>query len=76
MMLAFIECKNGLHEPTAGTAGETEADLPTTETGSGRIRAHPAVPSDERSDAVESSLITAHQKGTGVWIRRAAPAVS
>ena len=38
MMLAFIECKNGLHEPTAGTAGETEADLPTTETGTGRIR--------------------------------------
>ena len=38
MMLAFIECKNGLHEPTADTAEETEADLPATETGSGRIR--------------------------------------
>jgi hypothetical protein len=33
MMLAFIECKNGLHEPTVGTAEETEADLPATETG-------------------------------------------
>jgi hypothetical protein len=41
MMLAFIECKNGLHEPTAKTAEETEADLPATETGSGRIRAYP-----------------------------------
>ena len=36
MMLAFIECKNGLHEPTADTAEETEADLPATETGSGQ----------------------------------------
>ena len=44
MMLAFIECKNGLHEPTADTAEETEADLPATETGSGRIRAYPALP--------------------------------
>ena len=43
MMLVFIECKNGLHEPTADTAEETEADLPATETGSGRIRAYPAV---------------------------------
>jgi len=46
MMLAFIEYKNGLHEPTAGTAEETEADLPATETDSGRIRAYPVVPSD------------------------------
>jgi hypothetical protein len=38
MMLVFIKCKNGLHEPTAGTAGGTEADLPATETGTGRIR--------------------------------------
>jgi hypothetical protein len=38
MMLAFIKCKNGLHEPTAGTAEGTEADLPATETGTGRIR--------------------------------------
>jgi hypothetical protein len=38
MMLAFIECKNGLHEPTADIAEETEADLPATETGSGRNR--------------------------------------
>ena len=44
--LAFIKCKNGLHEPTADTAEETGADLPATETGSGRIRAYPAVPSD------------------------------
>jgi len=28
------------------------------------------------SDAVALSLITASQRGTGVWIRRAAPAVS
>ena len=45
--------------------------LQTTETGSGRIRAYPAVPSDQRSDAVASSLITAHQRDAGVWIRRA-----
>jgi hypothetical protein len=38
MKLAFIECKNGLHEPTAGTAEETEGDLPATKKGSGRIR--------------------------------------
>jgi hypothetical protein len=38
IMLAFIECKNGLHEPTADTAEETEADLPATKTGSGLIR--------------------------------------
>jgi hypothetical protein len=31
-MLAFIECKNELHEPSADTAEETEADLPATET--------------------------------------------
>ena len=46
MKLAFIECKNGLHEPTADTGEETEADLPATETDSGRIRAYPVVPSD------------------------------
>ena len=40
---------------------------------SGHIR---LVPSDQKSDAVESSLITAHQRGTGVWIRRAARAAS
>ena len=34
------------HEPTASTAEETEASLLATETGSGRIRAYPAVPSD------------------------------
>jgi hypothetical protein len=38
MMLAFIECKNGLHEPIAETAEETEADLPATETDSSQIR--------------------------------------
>jgi hypothetical protein len=47
MMLAFIECKNGLHEPTADTAEETEADLPATETGSGRIRVYLALPNDD-----------------------------
>lgn len=47
MMLAFIECKNGLHEPTADTAEETEADLPATETARGRIHAYPALRKDD-----------------------------
>ena len=76
MMLAFIECKNGLHEPTAGTAGETEADLPTTETGTGRIRAFswhcPAV----LSDAVALSLIAASQRGYWYLGTPRCPAVS
>jgi hypothetical protein len=33
IMLAFIECKNELHEPTADTAEETEADLPAMPAG-------------------------------------------
>jgi hypothetical protein len=36
------------------------ARLQATETGNGRIRAYPAVPSDYRSDTVDLSLITAH----------------
>jgi len=76
MMLAFIECKNGLHEPTAGTAGETEADLPTTETGTGRIRTFSWQCLAVLSDAVALSLIAVSQRGTGVWIRRTSPAVS
>jgi hypothetical protein len=65
MMLACIECKNGLHEPTADTAEETEADLPATETASGRIRSYSAVLSDKTSAAVASNLITAGQKAPG-----------
>ena len=74
MMLAFIECKNGPHEPTAGTAEETEADLPATETGSGRIRAYPAVPSDQRSDAVAACLVVS--RGTGKLARQTSSAGS
>jgi len=76
MMLAFIECKNGLHEPTADTAEETEADLPATETGSGRIRAFSRQCLTVSSDAVTLSLSAASQRGTGVWVRRVVPAVS
>src|ERR1700735_3452439 len=52
------------------------ARLQATETGNGRIRAYPAVPSDYRSDTVHLSLITAPQRGTGARVGRAAPAVS
>ena len=52
------------------------ARLQATETGSGRIRAYPAVPSDYRSDAVDIESDYRSQRGTGVWVRRAAPAVS
>ena len=50
--------------------------LHITETGRSRIRGISGSPRDERSGVVESSLIATHQRGAGVWIRRAAPAVS
>jgi hypothetical protein len=58
--------------PSASAA----ARLVATETGSGRIRAYPAVPDYYRPDAVELSLIAAHQRGTGVRVCLAAPAAS
>ena len=53
MMLAFIEYKNGLHEPTAGTAEETEADLPATEWAEARLTARR--PDQQRRPARELS---------------------
>ena len=38
MTLAYFKCRYELHEPTTGTAEETKAGLPATETGTGRIR--------------------------------------
>ena len=65
-----------LYEPTAGTAEETEASLPATETGNGRIQAFSRQCLAVSSDAVALSLIAASQRGTGVWVCRVAPAVS
>jgi hypothetical protein len=76
MTLAYFKCRYELHEPTAGTAEETEAGLPATETGTGRIRTFSWQRLAVLSDAVALSLIAASQRSTGVWIRRASPAVS
>ncbi len=63
MVLAYFKCKYRLHEATAGTAEETEAGLPSTETASDRGGQHQALPN---FDAVALSLITAGQRGTDV----------
>ena len=52
------------------------ARLPATETDSGQIRTFSWQCLAVLSDAVALSLIAASQRGTGVWIRRAAAAVS
>jgi len=50
--------------------------LSATETGSGRIRTFSWQCLAVSSDAVALSLIARKSERTGVWIRRAAPAVS
>ena len=62
MMLAFVECHNGLHEPTAGIAGETEADLPAS-------RPTP-------SGSIAFGRVTASQRDSGVRLGRAASMVA
>ena len=47
MTLAYFKCRYELHEPTEGTAEETEAGLPATETASGRNHAYPALHKDD-----------------------------
>ena len=59
-----------------GLLGNAGAVLHATETGTGRIRSFSWQRLAVSSDAVALSLIAASQRGTGVWIRRAAPAVS
>jgi hypothetical protein len=55
---------------------DTMPILQATETGTGRIRTFSWQRLAVLSDAVALSLIAASQRGTGVWIRRASPAVS
>lgn len=56
--------------------GNADTLLQATETGSGRTRAYPGVLATWQSDVVALSLITAVPRGTGLWVRRAMPAVS
>jgi hypothetical protein len=64
LLIFGYECE--LYEPTAGTAEETEASLPATETGTGPIRTFSWQCLAVLSDAVALSLIAASQSGTGV----------